>query len=335
MQIIRKKVFSTDHIHTLQGVLYLPDGNIKGVLQIAHGMKEHIARYHEFMIAAAEAGFAVCGHDHLGHGMTAEDEDELGYFAEEDGWRIVTNDVHAFGQEIMSGFPQGTPCILLGHSMGSFLARAAVVIHPNFYDALIVMGTGGPNPASSAGLLLTKAIMKKYGDMYVSKLASDMIFSSYNKRTESDKEYAWLTRDEEMLNRHDRDPLCLFPFTVSAIHDLIAVQKAVNQAEWFRLVDKNLPILLTSGEEDPVGAYGKGVKTVFRSLKKAGAKNAFVKLYSHMRHEILNEIGREIVYLDIIEFMNAVVGGVFTDDAEPSEKTEATAESGHSPQKEN
>jgi sugar fermentation stimulation protein A len=115
--------------------------------------------------------------------------------------------------------------MLLGHSMGSFLSRAAVVMHPGFYDALIIMGTGGPNPASSAGLLLTRTIMKQYGDMYISEMANNLIFASYNKRTNSDKEFAWLTRDEEMLAKHDRDPLCLFPFTVSAIHDLIAVQK--------------------------------------------------------------------------------------------------------------
>ena len=311
MQIIKKEVLSTDGEHTLRGVLYLPEGKPKGALQIAHGMKEHIGRYHDFMTAVAEAGYAVFGHDHLGHGMTAEDTDELGYFAERNGWRIVSQDIHAFAARIKKDLPRATPMMLLGHSMGSFLSRAAVVMHPGFYDALIIMGTGGPNPASSAGLLLTRTIMKQYGDMYISEMANDLIFASYNKRTNSDKEFAWLTHDEEMLAKHDRDPLCLFPFTVSAIHDLIAVQKAVNRSEWFRSVDRELPILLVSGEEDPVGAYGKGVKAVYHGLRHAGAIHVAIKLYPSMRHEILNEIGREIVYLDILEFLGAVCEGFF------------------------
>ncbi len=311
MQIIRKEVPSTDGVHTLRGVLYLPDGKPKGLLQIAHGMKEHIARYHDFMTAIAEAGFAVCGHDHLGHGKTAEGEGEYGYFSLDDGWRIVTRDIHSFGKAVAQEIGMQLPRILLGHSMGSFLSRAAVVMYPNYYDALIIMGTGGPNPASTAGLMLTRALIRKHGELHVSELASNLIFSSYNKRTGSDKEYAWLTRDEEKLAQHDSDPLCLFPFTVSAIHDLISVQKAVNQSEWFERVDRQLPILILSGEQDPVGAYGKGVKAVHNGLKQAGAIHVAMKLYPDMRHEILNEIGREVVYLDITEFMGAVCSGMF------------------------
>ena len=198
--------------------------------------------------------------------------------------------------------------------MGSFLARAAVVMHPDYYNALVIMGTGGPNPASSAGLMLTSALIKKYGEHYVSDLASNLIFSGYNKRTGSDKEYAWLTHDKEMLARHDSDPLCLFPFTVSAIHDLIAVQKAVNKEEWFRLIDHKLPILIVSGEQDPVGAYGKGVKAVYEGLRRHGSIHVAMKLYANMRHEILNEIGREIVYLDITEFLNMVADGFFREE---------------------
>ena len=297
------EVPSTDGIHTLRGVVYIPSCNIpKGVLQITHGMAEHIDRYADFMASAACAGFVVCGHDHLGHGKTAENEDELGFFAEKDGWRILTKDIHAFGEAVSENYI-GIPHFLLGHSMGSFLARAAVALYPGAFDALVIMGTGGPNALSTTGLMLTAAIRRSKGDKHISKLTHTLTFGSYNKRTGSRDPFAWLTCDEELRQKHNQDPLCLFPFTVSAMNDLIAVQKAVNQKSWFASVKKDLPILIVSGEEDPVGNYGKGVKAIYDGLIDAGCTNVSLKLYPYMRHEILNEVERETVYLDIENFL--------------------------------
>ena len=303
MQIIKKEVPSTDGIHTLRGCLYRPDGEIKGVLQITHGMTEHIARYDDFMKAVAEQGFAVCGHDHLGHGKTAENESELGYFAPKNGWQIVADDIHTFGKEIMREFPD-KPHILLGHSMGSFLARQVITMHPDAFDALIIMGTGGPNPLSSIGLMLTSIIGKIKGEKHISGLTQSLAFGSYNKRTGSTDPNAWLTHDKEHLARYASDPFCTFPFTVSAMHDLISVQNAVNKKSWFESVKKTMPILIVSGEEDPVGNYGKGVEEVYRRLLSAGVTNVKRTLYKGMRHEILNEIEYKTVYQDLISFLN-------------------------------
>lgn len=301
------KIPSTDGIHTLCGVLYYPCTEIpRGILQIAHGMAEHIERYDDFMHAVSDAGFIVCGHDHLGHGKTAENESEYGYFAKKDGWRTVVNDVRAFGNAIAQQYP-GLPHFLLGHSMGSFLARAAAAIYPKDYNALIIMGTGGPNPLSTIGLGLTSVIKRIKGEKHVSKLTLGLTFGAYNKRTESKDPYAWLTCDEALLRKHNEDPLCLFPFTVSAMNDLIAVQKAVNQPSWYQKIPKALPILIVSGEEDPVGAYGKGVTEVYEGLLKEGCADVTYNLYPNMRHEILNEIGKEAVYADIISFLNAQI----------------------------
>lgn len=297
------EVPSTDGIHTLRGVVYTPSCNVpKGILQIAHGMREHIERYADFMASLACAGFVVCGHDHLGHGKTVENEEEFGFFAEKDGWRIVTKDIHAFGEAVAANYI-GIPHFLLGHSMGSFLARAAAVFFPSAFDALIIMGTGGPNALSTTGLMLTSAIRRSKGDKHISPLTQLLTFGSYTKKTGSKNRSAWLTHDEELLKKHDEDPLCNFPFTVSAMNDLIAVQKAVNQKSWFESIKKDMPILLVSGDEDPVGDYGKGVEIVYRTLLEAGCTHVTRKLYPGMRHEILNEIDREQVYLDLTAFL--------------------------------
>jgi alpha-beta hydrolase superfamily lysophospholipase len=190
--------------------------------------------------------------------------------------------------------------------MGSFVARAAVAMYPDDYSALIIMGTGGTNPLSTMGLGLTSFIKKIKGEKHVSALTQGLAFGSYNKRTDSDDPFAWLTCDEELRQKHNEDPLCLFKFTTSAMNDLIAMQKAVNLPSWYQNIPKNLPILIVSGEEDPVGAYGKGVTEVHNKLIKEGCTDVTCILYPKMRHEILNEIGKETVYGDIITFLQTL-----------------------------
>lgn len=305
IQKIRKEIPSSDGIHTLRGLLYLPE-NPKGILQISHGMVEHIERYDAFMTYIAENGFIVCGHDHLGHGKTAENEAELGFIAEKNGYRLVCEDVYLFGKAIKAGYPH-LKHILLGHSMGSFIVRNTVVIHPDACDALIIMGTGGPNPLSRFGLLLTSLIGKLFGAKHISHLAYVAAFSSYNKRTGSKHPMAWLSRDEKELQKHDADPFCTFRFTVSAMHDLIRLQSDANRQEWFENLRKDIPILIVSGTEDPVGNYGKGIETIYTRLIEEGVTDVVRILYPDMRHEILNEFDREKPYSDILSFLHSQI----------------------------
>ena len=301
--IMDKQIPSTDGIHTLRGKIFLPEGEIRGIVQISHGMVEHIGRYADFMTYLAENGFIAAAHDHIGHGKTAENEEELGFFAEKDGWRIVCRDVIAFGKLLKEEYPE-KPLILMGHSMGSFIARIVSAEAKALYDAFIFMGTGGPNPMSSAGLALTSLLMKTKGPRHVSDLVYAAAFGSYNNRTEKDDPYAWLTTDRDMIKKHNDDPLCTYRFTVSAMHDLIKMQDMVNRAAWYGAVPKDRPILLISGEEDPVGAYGKGVATVHEKLKAAGVEKLTLKLYPDMRHEVLNEVDRTMVYADLLAYLN-------------------------------
>lgn len=302
---IKKEIPSADGIHTLRGILYLPDAP-KGILQISHGMVEHIERYDAFMTYLAEQGWIACGHDHLGHGKTAENDAELGYIAKKNGHALLVEDLFAFGKAIRGEYP-GLPHVLLGHSMGSFIARNTVSLHPDACDALIIMGTGGPNPLSLPGLALTACIQAFCGAKHVSGLAYAAAFSTYNKRTDSKNPMAWLSRDENEIAKHDADKFCMFPFTVSAMHDLIRLQSDANKKKTARNTRRDLPVFLVSGTEDPVGNYGKGVDAVERIFRKAGLQNVTKKLYPEMRHEILNEFGRETVYADILSFINSQI----------------------------
>lgn len=303
---IRKELPSSDGIHTLRGLLYLPEEPPKGILQISHGMVEHIERYDAFMTYIAENGFIACGNDHLGHGRTAENDEELGFIAEKNGHHTVCEDVYLFGKAVKEEYPH-IKHILLGHSMGSFIVRNTVLMHPDTCDALILMGTGGPNPLSGFGLALTSLIGKLFGAKHVSKLAYTAAFSSYNKRTNSKHPMAWLSRDEEELKKHDADQFCTFRFTVSAMHDLISLQAEANQRRWFAKLRKDLPILIVSGAEDPVGNYGKGIETVYTRLLEEGVTDVTRILYPDMRHEILNEFDRETAYADILSFLETQI----------------------------
>lgn len=302
---IPKEIPSKDGVHTIRGTVYLPE-DPKGIVQIVHGMTEHIGRYDDFMTYLAENGFIACGHDHLGHGKTAENETELGFFAEKNGDRLVCEDTFAFGKSVKEDYPS-LPLILLGHSMGSFIVRQTVRMYPNACDALIIMGTGGKNPISALGFGTASVISLLRGKKHISELIYNVAFSSYNKRTGKENSFAWLSRDEKEIEKHDSDPLCMFRFTVSAMRDLIRLQSKTNRKDWYANIRKDIPILIVSGAEDPVGNYGKGVEEVYSSLLAEGITDITRKIYPDMRHEILNELNRKTVYEDILTFISLQV----------------------------
>ncbi len=308
MEILKKefKVPSSDGIHTLSGVVFEPVGERRGFFQIVHGMTEYIGRYEHFMRALASEGYLVFGHDHLGHGGTVRDESELGYIAKRDGWKRLCEDVGRFAAGVMAVYERGDlPYVLMGHSMGSFVVRLAAeqYVHP---DALIVMGTGGPNPAAGAGLVLISLIKRIRGERHISRLIDSLAFGSYNQRFADATEKApnpWLTTDPGVRERYAADPLCTFRFTVSAMGDLMRLLKNSNRAEWYRNLSRDLPVLLVSGKEDPVGSFGKGVSLVYQKLLKSGHTAERI-LYEGARHEILNDFTYEEVKRDILAFVD-------------------------------
>ncbi len=310
MSEIQKNVIrfdSSDGLNTVVGYSYSsPDTTPKAVLQISHGMCEYIGRYDDFAGYMARHGYVVFGNDHLGHGATSDGVNGIdGYFAARDGRKYVLKDLHQMNRIAHEQYPE-LPVILLGHSMGSFYARLYAVVYPDTIHALLLSGTGGPNPAASVGLALTDWITKTKGAEYRSKLVNNIAFGQYLKRVQAPKTpYDWISRDEEIVAKYAKDPKCTFIFTASAFHDLMSVLRDVNRPQWARKVPKDLPVALFAGDMDPVGDYGKGVEAVYRALAEAGVADLTLKLYPGARHEILNEINRAEVYEDVRAWCDA------------------------------
>lgn len=300
---------STDGIHTLRGLLYLPQGAPLALIQISHGMTEHIARYEAFMEYLASLGYAVCGHDHIGHGKTAENSSELGFFAEHDGWSILPNDVYAFGKAVRAELDPALPYFLFGHSMGSFIARIFAARYGKELTGLILCGTGGPNPGAKLGILLTQHLAKKNGSHSYSAFAEKLAFGSYNKRTQQKSPVDWLSRDEAVLLRYASDPFCTFHFTVSALSDLFTLSDCANSRQTYAAIPASLPIYLICGDGDPVGNYAKGVRRVADEFTLSGHSRTDLTVYPGCRHELLNEIGKEKIMQDIAAWINEVLTG--------------------------
>lgn len=274
----------------------------KAIVQISHGMCEHIQRYQDFINFLVCNGYIVVANDHLGHGKTAT-KDEYGYFAKKDGAKFVVQDLYQMNRIAHQHFPH-LPIFLLGHSMGSLLARLFCVKYPQAIAGLILSGTAGPTAGVDAGILLTEFLSKTKGEKYISNVVHNIAFKTYLSRIKSPKtKHDWITRDERIVEEYANDPLCTFTFTVSAFHELFVTLRAVNSKKWAESVPVDMPVFLFSGDEDPVGNYGKGVLEVESMLKQAGVQDLEVLLYAKGRHEMLNELNKNKVYEDVLDWL--------------------------------
>ena len=283
--------------------VYLPEGEIKAILQIAHGMAEHFGRYEEFAGHMAEQGVLVCGNDHLGHGRTAENADDLGYFGGYKGWVHMVDDMHLLTRRIKETYGE-MPYFLLGHSMGSLLSRAYLTCYGNELSGAILMGTSGKNKLTKLALPIVNTIGALKGERHRSLLIYSIAFGGFTKRYEKGaSRLAWMSRDPAVLAAFKDDPKCNFVLTVAGFRDLMNVLTFVSRKEWAKEVPKGLPVYLVSGSMDPVGEYGKGVQHVYKDLLKARVKDLRMKLYPDARHEILNEPEKNTVYQDLQDWL--------------------------------
>lgn len=278
------------------------------VVQIAHGMQEYVRRYEPFARYLCAHGYAVGGNDHLGHGGTAASAADLGFTGEGGGADAMIADVHTMTVRLREQFP-GLPLILLGHSMGSFIARNAVADFGGDYDAAIFVGTGGPEMPTGAGMLLARWRMFRRGERHRSNLIAKVAFGNYNRKYEGPvTKNSWISRDEAVVRAYMADPYCNFPFTARGWYDLFDLLGRVSRKDWAGKLPVDLPILLTSGTMDPVGNFTRGVTAVHRRLVRAGIRDLTLKFYPEARHEILNEINRDEVYADITAWLDARFG---------------------------
>lgn len=290
----------SDELHI---AMWKPEREVRGILQISHGMIEYIDRYDRFARFLAEKGFVVIGNDHLGHGETAA-EKNYGYFAPGDGSYYVVRDLHRVTRYIRKQYPE-VPLFLLGHSMGSFMARRYAMTYGKELDGLIVMGTGSkPDWLLKVGQALVRVLIAIKGERAHSWLMEKLCFALYNRRikpvrTPSD----WLSRDEEQVDAYRSHKYCQFAFTLNGYRTLFEVIAFIQEPQNIRKLPHTLPMLFVAGAEDPVGNYGKGVKQVVRKYRRAGVTDITCKLYPEARHEILNELEYETVHEDIEQWL--------------------------------
>ncbi|WP_040289144.1 alpha/beta hydrolase [Alicyclobacillus hesperidum] len=277
----------------------------RAVVQIAHGMAEHIARYHEFAQFLARQGIVVYGHDHRGHGQTGIADGLLGYFADHDGFETVVCDIEAVTRRIEHDHP-GVPIVLFGHSMGSSLSLRYIQHHGRRLAGVILCGSGwfSSHTLMFASLLAAREVRKR-GRRAPSALLHRLTFGGFNKafrpnRTEMD----WLSRDTAQVDEYLGDPLCGHVHTAGFFHDYFNGLQVLERSDQMDRIPKNLPVLLISGTRDPVGNFGRGVQRLQLALEQAGVVDIECKLYPDARHELLNELNREQVYADVCRWID-------------------------------
>lgn len=295
---------SSDGETSIHAVAWVPEGEIRAVLQICHGMVEYIDRYDTFATWLSERGFYVTGNDHLGHGRSVSTEENYGFFHEQDGNRCVMEDIHRLRENTEGRLP-GIPYFMLGHSMGSFLLRQYILRHGRGLAGAVIMGTGDKGrPLLTAGQLLCRLIARVKGWHYRSRLIDRLGLGSYNQSFEpSESKREWVTSDAELRTAYEADPLCSFIFTLNGYEQMFEGMKKISGKRSAIRIPRTLPILLASGQQDPVGDFGKAVEKIYGQYREAGIRDVSLKLYENDRHEILNERDRRQVYEDILRWM--------------------------------
>lgn len=307
MKKYTEKIASKDSKNSLNTVIWETEKEPVGVLQIVHGMAEYIDRYDDFAKYMTEQGFNVIGHDHLGHGYSVSDERDYGFFAEENGDKIIIEDMHSVTQYAKEKWEE-LPNFILGHSMGSFCLRQYLTKYSNDVFGAIIMGTGWiPSAAALLGKTIATNTCKSKGSHTVNPLLIKLTLEPYNKpfapaRTNCD----WLSKDEKQVDLYVNDKLCGFDFTAGAYKDFFTVLEKIAKNKQLIGMRKSLPILITSGSVDPVGGK-KACEKLNAQYKRCGIDDVTLKLWENDRHEILNELDKSDVYDYIYNWLKSKI----------------------------
>ncbi len=288
------------NIHAVKWECSVP----RAVLQIVHGMAEYVERYDEFARYMNSRGIVVAGENHRGHGKTAGNLENAGYFADENGWEKVIADNVQLGSMLRKEYP-GKPFYLLGHSMGSFISRCLIAESPEGIDKVILSGSGEFSSAqvNMLGLLASLQVVFK-GARSRAKLLDKLSFSQMNSQFQPGKTgFEWLSRDEDKVQKYVDDPFCGFVCTAGFYRDFARGVRSLQKKNHLEKIPKNLPILLYSGSEDPVGGNGITVERVYRKYRKSGHGKAEFYLNPGGRHESLNETNRRDVYTFLADWL--------------------------------
>lgn len=281
-----------------------PQTAVRGVVLVLHGMAEHAARYHLLAGHLADCGYVVAVYNHLGHGPETP-KDQLGYFADKYGWQLLVEDAERVRGYLAETYPN-VPFILLGHSMGSFVARGYAIQYPDGLDALVLSSTGWhPRATCLLGGTLARVACVLGKGKQPARLLHNMAFSANNKgitplRTDMD----WLSRDEKEVDAYVADPLCGFPMTNAGYRDLFDGLLELTHVDRLAVLSKDLPVLVISGRDDAVGGGGTGPATIARQYRDAGLTDVQLQLYDGARHELLHELNRVQVTMDLMDWLD-------------------------------
>ena len=298
---------SADGKTNIHGVEWLPDGEPKGIIEVVHGMTEHILRYEEFVEYFTNQGYIVIGIDLIGHGTSVAEGSKKMYFGPRGSWKYVVKDVSKCKRLVQKKYPE-LPVYLLGFSLGSFIVRTYMIKMKHNVDGIILIGTGQKKniELAIARILVNKEI-KKIGEDGTNDAIKKMSLESYNKFFEPNRTYCdWLLASESALDEYINDELCGDSISAGLFYEMINAMMYTGKAANNKTVDINTPILLLSGEKDPVGDFGKGIDLVYNMFKKVGVQDVEKKMYEGMRHDILREDNKEDVYKDIINWIEAI-----------------------------
>lgn len=300
---------SHDKETTIHACIWRPDGEIKGVVQIIHGMTEYAERYTPFAKFLNARGYLVCAEDHLGHGKSVKDQNGLGYFNKQRDTQIVLDDIRAL-QLAVKKQTEGKPYFVLGHSMGSFFCRKYISLYGKDLDGAVIMGTGFKSAFTLEFALAFVRLNALFcGWRHRSKLIKKLAFGSYNKRFKPAKtENDWLSKDADNVTVYNADPLCGFSFTNNGYNILFNIIRQACSHKTIESVPKDLPVYFVAGADDPVGDYGKGVKKAKKKFDEAEIKDVSITLYEGARHEILNDFCKEKVMEDVLAFLERHTG---------------------------
>lgn len=295
---------SADAETQIHACRWLPEGKPKAILQIVHGVTEHILRYEELATYMTEKGIMVIGNDHLGHGKSIKEETHLMYFGPTGSWNWVVEDMKMCIEMTKKEFSD-IPYFVLGFSLGSFVLRTYLIKYPKEIDGAIIVGTG---QTSHIAILLAKYMankeIQKVGENNSSPTIRKLTFETYNKKfTPNKTDYDWLCRSEKALAEYINDPLRGDNMSTGLFREMLYGMEYTAKQNNIGKMNKDIPILLLSGEKDSVGDNGKGVKKFYKCLKKAEVANVEMKLYSGLRHDILHEDCREEIYEQICEWI--------------------------------
>ena len=304
-----EQITSSDNTHYLHHTFFEPSDAstaITATLLIVHGMAEHSGRYAEFAQFLADNGIAVATYDQLGHGQTVKSADDLGFFAEEHPVQSLLKDVIVMADSLKARHPN-VPHFVMGHSMGSFIVRNVLKHHAQNFTGAILMGTADANPLTRVLLpinkILAKAAPRKPNTVFANVM-NKVLNSKLDNRISS-SEFAWLNEDPAAIEAYEADPLTGFDFTNNGFLTLFSLMEAGLNKNWAMTIAKDFPMLLVSGENDPIGDMGKGIRKIASRLEKQNFSNITLQLYPHMRHEPIHEQNKQQVYQDIVDWINS------------------------------